>query len=92
MCLNVGRLRVDLRRANALRIMPRLGPSRLGRRKRRLGLADVVVVGAGGVAAGTWGRSRGQKYCGDKFDKALAESTGRRRLHGTLRSARLEHG
>jgi hypothetical protein len=38
----------------------------------------------------TWGE--GQKNCGDKFDPASAESTGRRRRHGTLRSARLEHG
>jgi hypothetical protein len=80
-----------------------------------MGLADVVVVGAGGVAveagaavAGaevvaeepelslggmsqTWGWPEGQKNCGDRFDQAPAESTGRRR-HGTLRSARLEHG
>jgi hypothetical protein len=87
-------------------------PCHLGRK----GLADVVVVGARGVAveagaavAGaevvaeepepslgglsqTWGWPEGQKNCGDRFDQAPAECTDRRRRHGTLRNARLEHG
>jgi hypothetical protein len=61
--------------------------------------AGAAVAGAGVVAEEpelslggmnqTWG---GQQNWGDKFDQASAESTGRRRRHGTLQSARLEHG
>ncbi len=57
--------------------------------------AEVVVeepeLSLGGMSQ-TWGWPKGQKYYGDKFDQAPAESMGRRRRHGTLRSARLEHG
>ena len=68
---------------------------------------DVFVAGVAGVGAEvvaeepelslggmsrTWGWPGGQKNCREKFDRASAESTGRRRQHGTLRSARLERG
>jgi hypothetical protein len=93
-----------------------MNPCRVPCHLGRMGLAEVVVVGAGGVGveaggavaggeavAGeaepslggmsqTWGWPEGQKNCGDKFDRASAVSTGRRRRHGTLQSARLEHG
>ena len=56
--------------------------------------AEVVVeepeLGLGGMSQ-NWGWPEGQKYCGDKFGQAPAQSTGRRRRHGTLRSARLEY-
>ena len=56
----------------------------------------VVVVEEGGLSLGgksqTCGWAGGQKNYGDKFDRASAESTGRRRLHGLLQSARLERG
>jgi len=58
--------------------------------------AEVVVeepeLSLGGMSQ-NWGWPEGQKYCGDKFDQAPAESTGRRRRRrGTLRRARLEYG
>jgi len=40
----------------------------------------------------TLGWPEGGGSYGDKFDRASAESRGRRRLHDTLQSARLEHG
>ncbi len=56
--------------------------------------ADVVAkepeLSLGGMSQ-NWGWPEGQKYCGDKFGQAPAQSTGRRRRHGTLRSARLEY-
>jgi hypothetical protein len=54
-------------------------------------VAEEPDLSPGGMSQ-TWGWPEGQKHCGDKFDQAPAESTGRRRRHGTLRSARLEHG
>jgi hypothetical protein len=57
--------------------------------------AEVVVEEPGPSLGGksqTWGWPEGQKNHVDKFDQASAESTGRRRRRGTLRSGRLEHG
>jgi hypothetical protein len=54
-------------------------------------VAEEPDLSLGGMSQ-TWGWPEGQKHCGDKFDQASAESTGLRRRHGTLRSARLEHG
>ena len=64
--------------------------------------AGVAVAGAEVVAeepeqslggtSQTWGWPEGGRSCGGKFDRASAESTGRRRLHDTLQSARLERG
>ena len=54
-------------------------------------VAEEPELSWGGMCQ-TWGWPSGQRNYGDKFDQGPAESTGRRRRHGTLRSARLEHG
>ena len=54
-------------------------------------VAEEAVLNLGGMSQ-TWGWTGGRKNCGDKFDLAWAESTGRRRQHDTLRSAPLAHG
>ena len=54
-------------------------------------VAEELEQSLGGMGQ-TWRWPGGRKNRGDKFDQASAESTGRRRPHGTLRSARLEHG
>ena len=57
--------------------------------------AEVVTsepeLSLGGMCQ-TWGWPEGRKNCGDIFDREPAESIGRRRRHGTLRNAQLEHG
>lgn len=65
--------------------------------------ASRVAIEAGAAVAGasvvlgryyqTWGWPKGQKNRGrgDTFDQALAQSKGRHRRHGTLRSPRLEY-
>jgi hypothetical protein len=45
-----------------------------------------------GSMSQTCGWREGPQNCGDKIDRASAGSTGRRRVHGTLRNARLERG
>jgi hypothetical protein len=93
-----------------------MSPCRVPCHLGRMGLAEVVVVGADGVgveaggAVGgaeivaeepaqslggtsqTCGWPEGRQNCGDKFDRASAESRDRRQVHGTLQSARPEHG
>jgi hypothetical protein len=54
-------------------------------------VAEEAELSLGGMSQ-TWGWPEGRKNCGDRFDQASAENTGRRRQRGTLRSARLEHG
>lgn len=60
-----------------------------------VGGAEVVAEGAepslGGTSQ-TCGWLECPKNCGDKVDRASAGRTGRRRIHGTLRNARLERG